>query len=202
MTCSYIRNQRFSGWRSSVCFSLMSYEIQTPKYVKSDHLQVMLIMDLRFLRMWLWRVLSSGLQICLLSPSCWLFILINLTSWIWRRCVPPKYRLSFSRLGAIYLRRQTFSMVVIFLVVLSSEFLNFRLLSKELRNEIYRPILLNWCITLSKNLKTYKLRGLSPQANYTDRRNRRCRRSSADFCGLRVLRGQRNGFPRPLISVF
>jgi hypothetical protein len=41
-----------------------------------------------------------------------------------------------------------------------------------------------------------KLRGRSPQANYTDRATAACRRSR------QPLRGQRNEFPRPLISVF
>jgi hypothetical protein len=47
-------------------------------------------------------------------------------------------------------------------------------------------------------LKT-KLRGLSPQANYTERPPL-VGEVSANFWGLRVLRGQRNEFPRPLIS--
>jgi hypothetical protein len=40
-----------------------------------------------------------------------------------------------------------------------------------------------------------KLRGFSPQANYTDR-------ATAAVGDRGVLRGQRNGSPRPLISVF
>jgi hypothetical protein len=49
----------------------------------------------------------------------------------------------------------------------------------------------------TKRRKT-KLHGFSPQANYTDRIGE----VSANFCGQRVSRGQRNGSPRPLISVF
>jgi hypothetical protein len=47
-----------------------------------------------------------------------------------------------------------------------------------------------------------KLRGLSPQANYTDRATAACRRSYCQLLRIeRVLRGQRSEFPRPLISV-
>jgi hypothetical protein len=40
-----------------------------------------------------------------------------------------------------------------------------------------------------------KLRGFGPLANYEDRATAACSRSSANFRGQRVLRGQRNGFP-------
>jgi hypothetical protein len=55
--------------------------------------------------------------------------------------------------------------------------------------------------TLNTKLQSYKLtklRGRSPQANYTDRATAACRRISANHCGYRVLRGQRNHLPRPL----
>jgi hypothetical protein len=42
----------------------------------------------------------------------------------------------------------------------------------------------------------------SPQANYTDRVTASCRRSQCQLLRIEVLRGQRNGFLRPLISVF
>jgi hypothetical protein len=51
-------------------------------------------------------------------------------------------------------------------------------------------------------IKTKKLRGLSPQANYTDRATAAVGEVVPTFAGGGVLRGQRNGFPRPLISGF
>jgi hypothetical protein len=47
-----------------------------------------------------------------------------------------------------------------------------------------------------------KLRGLSPQANYTDRATAAVGEVVPTFADRGVLRGQRNEFPRPLISVF
>jgi hypothetical protein len=47
-----------------------------------------------------------------------------------------------------------------------------------------------------------KLRGLSPQANYTDRMTTTVGEVMPTFVGRGVLRGQRNWSPRPLISVF
>jgi hypothetical protein len=46
-----------------------------------------------------------------------------------------------------------------------------------------------------------KHRGFSQRANYINRATAACRRS---YCQLlrRVSRGQRNGSPRPLISIF
>jgi hypothetical protein len=41
-----------------------------------------------------------------------------------------------------------------------------------------------------------------PRANYADRATTAYWRSSANFCGYRVLRGQRNGSPRSLVPVF
>jgi hypothetical protein len=49
--------------------------------------------------------------------------------------------------------------------------------------------------------QTHKLRDFGPLANYADRETAACCRS-ANFWGYRVLRGQRNGSPRSLISVF
>jgi hypothetical protein len=40
------------------------------------------------------------------------------------------------------------------------------------------------------------LRGFGPLENYADRATAASWRSSTNFCGLRVLRGQRNGSPR------
>jgi hypothetical protein len=40
-----------------------------------------------------------------------------------------------------------------------------------------------------------------PRANYADRATAASWRSSAKFCGQRVLRGQRNGSLRSLISI-
>jgi hypothetical protein len=54
---------------------------------------------------------------------------------------------------------------------------------------------------VSYKLET-KLRGFSPQANYTDRETAAFGKSNANFCGYSVSRGQRNGSPLPLISVF
>jgi hypothetical protein len=48
----------------------------------------------------------------------------------------------------------------------------------------------------------HKLRGLSPQANYTDRATAAVSEVVQNFAGRGVLCGQRNGSPRPLISVF
>jgi hypothetical protein len=58
-----------------------------------------------------------------------------------------------------------------------------------------------WQALLTLKLKT-KLRGLSPQANYTDRATAAVSEVVPTFADRGVLRGQRNGFPRPLISVF
>jgi hypothetical protein len=46
------------------------------------------------------------------------------------------------------------------------------------------------------------IRGFGPLANYADRATAACWRNSANFYGQRVLRGQRNGSPRSLFSVF
>jgi hypothetical protein len=50
--------------------------------------------------------------------------------------------------------------------------------------------------------KLTKLRGLSPQANYTDRATATVGEVVPTFADRGLLRGQRNGSPRPLISVF
>jgi hypothetical protein len=55
-------------------------------------------------------------------------------------------------------------------------------------------------LTAEAKTKT-KLRGFGPRANYADRETAASWRSSANFCGYRMLRDQRNGFPRSLISV-
>jgi hypothetical protein len=68
---------------------------------------------------------------------------------------------------------------------------------------------------MQKNLRKFKvnsfyngnkpkknLRGLSPQANYTDRVTAAVGEVVPTFAGRGVLRGQRNEFPRSLISVF
>jgi hypothetical protein len=47
-----------------------------------------------------------------------------------------------------------------------------------------------------------KLRGLIPQANYTDRATAAVGEVVPTFAGRGVLGGQRNEFPLPLISVF
>jgi hypothetical protein len=47
-----------------------------------------------------------------------------------------------------------------------------------------------------------KLRGLSPQANYIDRATAAVGEVVPTFADRGVLRGQRNGSPRPLISIF
>jgi hypothetical protein len=57
-------------------------------------------------------------------------------------------------------------------------------------------------VHMSMIKKKKKLRGLSPQANYTDRTTAAVGEVVPTFAGRGVLRGQRNGFPRPLISVF
>jgi hypothetical protein len=54
----------------------------------------------------------------------------------------------------------------------------------------------------SNTPKNSKLRGLSPQANYTDRATAAVGEVVPNFADTGVLRGQRNGSPRPLISVF
>jgi hypothetical protein len=61
----------------------------------------------------------------------------------------------------------------------------------------YKIWLKQWTIT-----KTKKLRGLSPQANYTDRATVAVGEVVPTFADRGVLCGQRNGSPRPLISVF
>jgi hypothetical protein len=50
--------------------------------------------------------------------------------------------------------------------------------------------------------KLTKLRGLSPQTNYTDRATAAVGEVMPTFADRGVLRGQRNGSPRPLISIF
>jgi hypothetical protein len=56
-----------------------------------------------------------------------------------------------------------------------------------------------YTVVILKTKKT-KLRGFGPRASYKDRATAACCRSSANFCGLRVSRGQRNRSPRSLIS--
>jgi hypothetical protein len=56
--------------------------------------------------------------------------------------------------------------------------------------------------TLPWTKKKTKLRGFGPRTNYADRVTAAYWRSSGSFCGQRVLRGQRNGFSRSLISTF
>jgi hypothetical protein len=51
------------------------------------------------------------------------------------------------------------------------------------------------------NIVIKKLRGLSPQANYTDLATAAVGEVVPTFAGRGVLRGQRNEFPQPLISV-
>jgi hypothetical protein len=59
------------------------------------------------------------------------------------------------------------------------------------------------CSTLQSNYTIEKkLRGLSPQANYTDRATAAVGEVVPTFADRGVLRGQRSGSPRPLISVF
>jgi hypothetical protein len=55
------------------------------------------------------------------------------------------------------------------------------------------------CVALNDKKK---LRGLSPQAKYTDRATAAVGEVVPTFAGRGVLRGQGNGSPRPLISVF
>ena len=71
-----------------------------------------------------------------------------------------------------------------------------------------RQILLKTCsidfdilLTVHLSIKK-KLRGLSPRANYSDRAAAAGRRLVPTFADRGVSRGQRNGSPRPLISVF
>jgi hypothetical protein len=59
----------------------------------------------------------------------------------------------------------------------------------------------NKCLLWLHKTKT-KLRVLSPQANYTDRATAAVVEVVPTFADRGVLRGQRNGSPRPLISVF
>jgi hypothetical protein len=49
---------------------------------------------------------------------------------------------------------------------------------------------------------TNQIRGLSLQANYTDRATAAVGEVVSTFADRGVLCGQRNGSPRPLISVF
>jgi hypothetical protein len=70
-------------------------------------------------------------------------------------------------------------------------------------------MLFGWpCIPVDSELyqinlkKKKKLRGLSPQANYTDRATAAVGEVVPTFADRGVLRGLRNGSPRPLISVF
>jgi hypothetical protein len=59
------------------------------------------------------------------------------------------------------------------------------------------------CMAAVPHAKTKtKLRGLSPQANYTDRATAAVGEVVPAFADRGVLRGQHNGSPRPLISVF
>jgi hypothetical protein len=54
----------------------------------------------------------------------------------------------------------------------------------------------------SVNYIALKLRDLSPQANNTDRATTADGEVVPTFADRGVLRGQRNEFPQPLISVF
>jgi hypothetical protein len=58
-----------------------------------------------------------------------------------------------------------------------------------------------WGSQVITKLKT-KLRGLIPQANYTDRSTAAVGEVVPTFADRGVLRGQRNGSPQPLISIF
>jgi hypothetical protein len=55
-------------------------------------------------------------------------------------------------------------------------------------------------ITYKTKTKT-KLRGLSPQANYTDRETAAVGEVVPTFADRGVLRGQRNESPRPLTQI-
>jgi hypothetical protein len=55
---------------------------------------------------------------------------------------------------------------------------------------------------LCHRIQRLLLRCLSPQANYTDRVTAAVGEVVPTFADRGVLRGQRNGSPRPLISVF
>jgi hypothetical protein len=57
-------------------------------------------------------------------------------------------------------------------------------------------------LVIVERLTPTKLRGLSPQANYTDRATAAVGEVVPTFADRGVVRGQRNGSPRPLISVF
>ena len=60
---------------------------------------------------------------------------------------------------------------------------------------------IQWLMTFSAYfVDIFPLRGLSPRANYTDRAA--AAKLVPTFAGIGVLRGQRNGSPRPLNSVF
>jgi hypothetical protein len=57
--------------------------------------------------------------------------------------------------------------------------------------------------SINASNSSYKiLCGFGPRANYADRVTAAFWRNSDNFCGYRMLRGQRNGFPRSLISIF
>jgi hypothetical protein len=62
----------------------------------------------------------------------------------------------------------------------------------------YNTSVVSYAADKLKKLKT-KLRGLSPQANYTDRATAAVGEVVPNFADRGVLRGQRNGSPRPLI---
>jgi hypothetical protein len=56
--------------------------------------------------------------------------------------------------------------------------------------------------SLSSSLSKKELRGLSPRANYTDRVIAVVDEVSANFCGLSVTRGQRDGYLRPCSQLY
>jgi hypothetical protein len=53
------------------------------------------------------------------------------------------------------------------------------------------------CVVRAQKKKKNKLRGLSPQAKYTDRATAAVGEVVPTFAGRGVLRGQRNWSPRP-----
>jgi hypothetical protein len=70
-----------------------------------------------------------------------------------------------------------------------------------LRNLSLNSVLYKVHVLVTK-IKQRNLVAFSPQANYTSRAIAAADEASAQFCGYRFLCGQRNGFLRPLISVF
>jgi hypothetical protein len=78
-----------------ISFAFESQPEYTRQYVTACMLQTntkCVSRDLMLSQLWLWGVLSPGIQrkLCLLPPSWWFFAWLILSPWRWKRHAPPK----------------------------------------------------------------------------------------------------------------